>query len=96
MLSFISHSENYVKLCASCWRDPDVEHQHGETVERHVVTGRIAAPPDFDAPELLSQLDAALAKREPCRIYAPELCEAADLPDRAAFERRRYAMIKDS
>lgn len=91
-----SHSENYVLLCASCWRSPDVDHKHDDTVEKHVVTGRIAAPADFDLRELLRQLDAAVAKREPCRIYAPSLCEAAGRPDRASFERRRFEMIRGS
>jgi hypothetical protein len=91
-----SHSETYVLLCASCWRSSDVDHKHDETVEKHVVTGRIAAPADFDPHELLRQLDAAVAKREPCRIYAPDLCEAAGLADRAAFERRRFEMITGS
>lgn len=91
-----SHSENYVLLCASCWRSSDVDHKHDETVEEHVVTGRIAAPADFDLRELLRQLDAAIAKREPCRIYAPDLCETAGLAARAAFERRRFEMIRGS
>ena len=91
-----SHSENYVLLCASCWRNPDVDHKHDDTVEKHVVTGRIAAPADFDPRQLLGQLDAAVAKREPCRIYAPDLCEAAGLADRAALERRRFEMIVSS
>ncbi len=88
-----SHSENTVLLCASCWRSPDVHHRHENTVEKHVVTGRIAAPANLDLRELLRQLDAAVAKREPCRIYAPDLCEAAGLPERAAIERRRFEMI---
>jgi hypothetical protein len=91
-----SHSEGFVTLCANCWRDPDVDHQHHATVDKHVVTGRIAAPPDFDVCELLRQLDAAIAKRDTCRVYAPDLCEAAGLTDRAAFERRRFAMITAS
>jgi hypothetical protein len=91
-----SHSEGFVTLCANCWRDPDVDHQHHATVDKCVVTGRIAAPPDFDLCELLRQLDAAIAKRDTCRVYAPDLCEAAGLPDRAAFERRRFAMITAS
>jgi hypothetical protein len=57
------------------------------------VTGRIAAPPDLDARELLRQLDIAIAKRNPCRLFVPDLCEAAGFRDRAAIERRRFAMI---
>jgi hypothetical protein len=91
-----SHSENFVQLCESCWRSPDVDHKHDGTVEKHVVTGRIAAPADIDLRELVRQLDAAVAKRMPCRIYAPDLCEAAGLTDRVAFERRRFEMIASS
>lgn len=91
-----SHSENFIRLCASCWRNPDLDHRHECTVEKHVVTGRIAAPADFDVRELLRQLDTAVAKREPCRIYAPDLCDAVGLTDRAAFERRRFEMITSS
>jgi hypothetical protein len=88
-----AHSESFHVLCLSCWRDPDVDHSHGETVEKHVVTGRIAAPPDIDARELLRQLDAAIGKRDPCRLFVPDLCEAAGFSERAAVERRRFAMI---
>jgi hypothetical protein len=91
-----SHSENFVRLCASCWRNPDVNHRHDTGVDKHVVTGRIAAPSDMDARELLRQIDQAMAKREPCRIYVPDLCEAAGLVERAAFERRRFEMITSS
>ena len=62
-----SHSENFVRLCASCWRNPDVNHRHEYEVDKHVVTGRIAAPADTDVRELLRQIDHAMAEREPCR-----------------------------
>jgi hypothetical protein len=88
-----SHAENFTVMCAGCWRDPDVDHSHDGAVEKHVVTGRIAAPRDLDVRELLQQLDTATSKREPCRVYVPDLCEAAGFPDRAAFERRRFEMI---
>ena len=88
-----SHSEQFSQVCAQCWRNPEIDHHHDEKIDQHVVTGRIAASRDVDPGELLSQLDRALSKREPCRIYVPDLCEAAGLTDRAAFERRRYAMI---
>src|SRR5262249_47599945 len=91
-----SHSENFVRLCATCWRNPDVNHQHDSVADKHVVTGRIAAPRELDVRELLQQLDRALARREPCRIYAPDLCEAAGLGERASFERRRFEMITRS
>jgi hypothetical protein len=65
-------------------------------VDKHVVTGRIAAPPDIEARELLHQIDKAMASREPCRIYIPDLCEAAGFPERASVERRRFEMITSS
>jgi hypothetical protein len=89
-----AHSENYRVLCAKCWRDPDLEHSHDdEQLTKHVVTGRIAAPRAREPRELLRQLDAAIRKREPCRLYVPDLCEAAGLSERAAMERRRFTMI---
>ncbi|MES2947558.1 MAG: prenyltransferase [Pseudomonadota bacterium] len=89
-----SHSENFQVLCASCWRDERLDHSHGTEQETHyVVRGRIAAPPDISPADLLQQLDAAMSKREPCRIYSPDLCEAVGLSDRAAVERRRYDML---
>jgi hypothetical protein len=83
-------------LCAGCWRDQGIDHQHDETEEKHIVRGRIAAPPDVAPSELLRQVDAAMAKRAPCRIYSPDLCAAAGLADRAAFERRRFDMLQQT
>jgi hypothetical protein len=91
-----SHSENFSVLSAGCWRDQDIDHEHGETEEKHVVRGRIAAPPDVAPSELLRQIDAAMAKRSPCRIYSPDLCAAAGLTERVAFERRRFDMLQQS
>ncbi|NNF79001.1 MAG: prenyltransferase [Rhizobiales bacterium] len=88
-----SHSESYRELCASCWRDPDLDHDHHEQVDKHVVVGQIAAPPHIRPAELLEQLDAALAKREKCRLYVPDLCAAAGQGDRAQIERRRFDML---
>jgi len=88
-----SHAEKVAVLCANCWRDPDVDHSHDDRVEKHVVTGRIAVPGDLELGQLLRQLDVAISKREPCRLYVPGLCEAAGFADRAAFERRRFDMI---
>jgi hypothetical protein len=91
-----SHSENFVHLCANCWRDRQVDHDHKETITQHVITGRIAAPPDLDAEKLLKQLDAAMGKRRACHLYAPDLCKAAGLADRAAVELRRFNMIRSA
>jgi hypothetical protein len=91
-----SHTENFSYLCTSCWRDPSIDHVHDKTEEKHVVRGRIAAPPDIAPNELLRQLDVAMEKRAPCRIYAPDLCVAAGLADRAAIERRRFDMLQQT
>ncbi|MCP5084859.1 MAG: prenyltransferase [Alphaproteobacteria bacterium] len=88
-----SHSESYRELCASCWRDPDLDHDHHEQIDIHVVVGRVAAPPHIGPTELLEQLDAALARREKCQLYAPDLCTAARQDARAQVERRRFDML---
>lgn len=89
-----SHTEDFATLCASCWRDRQVDHEHKEKITKHVITGRIAAPPDMDVKKLLRQLDAAMSKRPSCHLYAPALCEAAGLAERAAVETRRFNMIR--
>jgi hypothetical protein len=43
--------------------------------------------------ELLDQIDKAMAKRQGCRVYAPDLCVAAGLGDRARIDRRRYDLL---
>ncbi|MGB5411055.1 MAG: hypothetical protein WBN09_05975 [Woeseiaceae bacterium] len=91
-----SHTENVRTLCANCWRDPDIDHEEHIRQEKHVVTGKIAAPPDIPAQQLLDQLDKAVAGKEACSIYAPDLCEAAGLSDRARVERRRFEMLKNN
>lgn len=50
----------------------------------------------MESRELLNQLDAAIVKRQPCRLYVPDLCEAAGLADRASVERRRFNMVVGS
>jgi hypothetical protein len=91
-----SHSENFTVLCAGCWRDQGIDHEHTQNEQKHVVRGRIAAAPDVTPSELLHQLDAAMTKRSPCRIYTPDLCAAAGLADRAAIERRRFDMLRQN
>lgn len=88
-----SHTESSQKLCAACWRDPDLDHERHEPVEKHVVTGRIAAPGHIAPSRLLAQLDEAVANRASCRLLAPDLCEAAGFEDRASVERRRFSML---
>ena len=88
-----SHTESYRELCANCWRDPDIDHEHRERLERHVVVGRIAAPEHVDPGYLLDQLDKAVAKRNPCQLYAPGLCVAAGVESRAEVDKRRFDML---
>ena len=88
-----SHTEQYHLLCASCWRDPGTDHDHRETTEKHVVTGRIAAPPGMSPHVLLGKLDEAVARKGTCEIYAPSLCVAAGHQRRAEIDRRRFDML---
>ena len=91
-----SHSETVTMLCATCWRDPDIDHAHHESMERHVVTGRIAAPPDIAPARLLNLIDKGIEKREQCQLYAPDLCAAAGLVARERIDRRRFALLTDN
>lgn len=87
------HTERFVVLCDKCWRSQETDHAEHQARDEHVVVGRIVAPPDIEPGELLNQIDKAIAARAPCRIYAPELCAAAGLHERAAVEQRRFDMI---
>src|ERR1700748_146897 len=89
-----SHTENFRNLCAQCGANPDINHAHHDAVDKHVVMGQIAAPPDRDPRELLRQLDAAMTQLLGCSIYMPELCLATDHPQRAAIEERRFNMTR--
>ena len=91
-----SHSESLKMLCANCWRDPDLDHDRHERMEKHVVTGRIAAPPDITPTRLLDIIDRGLEKRRPCQLYAPDLCAAAGLTERERIDRRRFALLKNN
>lgn len=88
------HTEMYRELCASCWRDPDLDHDRHERMEKHVVTGRIAAPPDMEPADLLDQIDGAVSARGHCQIYAPDLCRAAGQEERASVEQKRHDMLR--
>lgn len=87
------HTENFRLLCANCWRDPDIDHARHEAVEKHVVTGRIAAPGHVAPVRLLDQLDKAMAKRSRCQLYAPDLCVAAGFATRARVDKRRFDLL---
>lgn len=88
-----SHTERFKVLCATCWRDEDTQHQHDQTEEKHVVSGRIAAPRDMNPKSLLDQIDLALNSEPQNRIFSPDLCRAAGLEDRAHIEDRRFNML---
>ena len=88
------HSEYVSQLCERCWRDPDVDHDQHEQVERRIVVGRIAAAPDVDPVQLLDQVDKALARRSGCQLYVPDLCLAAGLQARASVEKRRFDLLR--
>lgn len=88
-----SHSESYREICRACWRDPDVDHERHEAIEKHVVTGRVAAPKDIDPADLLARLDTAINERAPCRFYSPDLAVAAGDMQRSEVERRRFQML---
>lgn len=89
-----SHSERFVAMCANCWRNPDLDHDNHETMKKHIVRGRIAAPPDMDPKALLDRIDAAIEKHgRRCQLYAPDLCRAARLTAREAIEQRRFDLL---
>ncbi|MDH3742806.1 MAG: prenyltransferase [Hyphomicrobiales bacterium] len=88
-----SHTESYREMCSNCWRDPGLDHERHDTMEKHVVTGRIAAPADVAPAQLLDQIDKAVAKRSPCQIYVPDLCIAAGQDNRASIDKRRFDML---
>lgn len=87
------HSENFLQLCANCWRDPDIDHERHVRMEKHVVIGRIAAPGHIDHVQLLDQIDRAMAKRSGCQLYAPDLCVAAGFETRALVDKRRFDLL---
>jgi hypothetical protein len=87
------HSEYLRQFCARCWRDPDVDHEQHDKVERRIVVGRIAAAPDVDPVQLLDQIDKALARRSGCQLYVPDLCLAAGFQARASLEKRRFDLL---
>ena len=90
-----SHTENFRYLCSACWRNQGLDHaQHTEKEEKHIVTGRIAAPPEISPSVLLDLIDSAQKEKPLSKIYAPALCEAANQHDRAFVEQHRYEMLK--
>lgn len=91
-----SHTENYSVLCSTCWRDESIDHEHKESEEKHVVTGRIAIPPDIEASEILNKIDSELKEVPESRIFSPDLCRAAGFEDRARIEERRFNLLRNT
>ncbi|WP_434712881.1 hypothetical protein NMA58_07810 [Rhizobium sp. YTUHZ045] len=91
-----SHTENLRIMCANCWRNPDIDHADHEKMEKHVVTGRIAAPPDIAPARLLDLIDRGIEKRKTCQLYAPDLCAAAGQLARERSDRRRFTLLTDN
>jgi len=88
-----SHSENIEILCAACWRNEETQHEHDRKEEKHIVSGRIAAPGNMDPKTLLDQIDAAVNNEPQNRVFSPSLCRAAGFDDRALIEGRRFQML---
>lgn len=91
-----SHTESLKIMCANCWRNPDLDHADHEKMEKHVVTGRIAAPPDIAPARLLDLIDRGIEKRGTCQLYAPDLCAAAGQLAREQIDRRRFILLTDN
>jgi len=89
------HTENYITLCATCWRDPNTDHEHHEAEERHIVSGKITAPKGIPESELLDKLDALVNAQSSCKLLVPSLSRAAGQIERAEIESRRYGMLSD-
>lgn len=87
------HSEALRWLCSSCWRDPDIQHEKHDSIQKHVVTGRVAAPRHIDPAQVLDQLDHALAKQSRCQLYAPGLSAVAGDGPRALVDQRRFDLL---
>jgi hypothetical protein len=88
-----SHSENVKMMCANCWHDPDRDHNQHDQMEKLVVRGQIAAPPDIAPARLLEMIDHAIEKQGRCQLYAPDLCAAAGLTARERISRRRFVLL---
>ncbi len=91
-----SHTENFSILCSGCWRNAEIDHEHRESEEKHVVTGRIAMPPETKPKDILEKIDSLLKDSPETRLFSPDLCRAAGLADRARIEERRFSLLKES
>jgi hypothetical protein len=87
-----SHTEQFVVMCATCWENQQVDHASHKGIEHHLVRGKLCAPPDIAARDLLVALDGAVAESPDVRVYVPELARLAGDDARADVEARRMAM----
>lgn len=88
-----SHTENFRILCANCFKDPNCNQHEDNPEQKHIVKGRVAAPPDYDPALLLAHIDAELKKLQGCEFYSPDLCKAAGLDDRRKGEEEKFEVL---
>lgn len=88
-----AHTESFRVLCSTCWQNPELNHSEHSEEQKSIVTGRIAAPKDISAIELLAQIDLALDELPNCKFYSPRLCEAAKQNERAVTEQNRFNLL---
>lgn len=91
-----SHTENFSVLCSACWHNATIDHEHKEHEEKHIVTGRIAVPPDIEPKDILEKIDQLLKDTPGTRVFSPDLCRAAGLKDRGKIEERRFKLLMSS
>jgi len=91
-----SHTENYSLLCSNCWSNTTIDHEHKKSEEKHIVTGRIALPPDIKPKDILEKIDNRLKDTPESRVFSPDLCRAAGFEDRARIEERRFHLLMKS
>jgi len=90
------HTEQFRVLCANCWENYRDEHARHREVEHAVVTGKLCAPADIPAAELLKMLDSAVASAAGVQLLLPDLVRECGYLARADVEARRLAMIVDN
>jgi hypothetical protein len=91
-----SHTEQVAMLCRHCWESGNVDRGAHRKEDRHVVRGKLCAPPHLTPRALLDALDAAVAASNGVRVLVPELSRAAGDDARAEVEARRLGMLEDA
>lgn len=90
------HTEQFLQLCQSCWESPNVDHARHAPTTRHVVTGKLCAPPSMQATTLLAELDRAVHEHEGTNLFVPQLVRTTGDEKRAQIEERRLRMIESA